>query len=375
VRCYQEEHKGGLGANCAQCHNFEDWKAIKVAQFDHTKTRYPLTGLHAQVACQKCHTPGPDNKPRYVGIPFAQCSDCHADPHHGSFAQGCQACHNTGGWKKISASAVSERFDHSRTKFPLLGKHANVDCIQCHGSGDFKKPLAFQKCMDCHKPDPHNGQFAKRPEGIECAACHTVDGWKPSKFTVKDHASSAYPLQGGHARLQCVQCHIPKGKHTFFKIKFQICTDCHSDQHVGQFAAAPYRNACERCHNLEGYRPSTFTLARHKETHFVLTDGHIAVPCGDCHKESSEFKPKPAVIYHWQNLSCASCHEDPHKGQFKERMLQVRAGGRQAGCEACHSTKSWKELTGGIRSALDSRRRIQIARDRRGRKNNNNKTA
>ncbi|MBZ5573419.1 MAG: hypothetical protein LAO09_16245 [Acidobacteriia bacterium] len=346
VTCHQDEHKGRLGATCLQCHNFENWKVVSVGQFDHSKTRYPLTGLHAQVACQKCHTPGPDNKPRYTGIPFAQCADCHNDPHRGSFVQSCQSCHNTSGWKKISVEAVNQRFDHSKTKFPLLGKHLAVDCLQCHASGDFKKPLAFQKCMDCHKPDPHGGQFTKRPEGGECASCHTLDGWKPSKFTVKDHASTAYPLQGRHSKLECAQCHIPKGKDTLFKVKFQRCTDCHSDQHAGQFAGSPYLNACDRCHNLEGYKPSTFTLTQHKATRFQLTNGHIAVPCGDCHKESAEFKPKPAVIYHWSNLNCTSCHTDPHKGQFKDRMLQLRADGKAAGCEACHSTKSWKELSG-----------------------------
>jgi hypothetical protein len=144
--------------------------------------------------------------------------------------------------------------------------------------------------------------------------------------------------------VECAQCHTPKGKDTLFKMKFERCTDCHSDRHAGQFAAAPYLNACDRCHNLEGYKPSTFTLARHKETHFVLTGGHVAVPCADCHKESAEFRPKPAVIYHWQGLSCTSCHADPHKGQFKERMQQVRADKTVTGCEACHSTKSWKDL-------------------------------
>ena len=261
-------------------------------------------------------------------------------------AQGCEACYNTGGWKKISSQAVNERFDHSKTKFPLEGKHAGVGCAQCHANGDFKKPLVFQKCMDCHKPDPHNGQFAKRPGGGECASCHTVQGWKPSTFTVKEHATSAYPLQGKHATVDCAKCHIPKGKDTLFKVKFDRCTDCHADQHAGQFVAAPYFNACDRCHNLDGYKPSTFGLARHKETHFVLTGGHLAVPCSDCHKESVEFQTKPTAIYHWKNLNCASCHADPHKGQFKERMQQTRADGSVAGCEACHTTKSWKELSG-----------------------------
>ncbi len=344
--CHKDAHNGRLGQTCQQCHNFEDWKATSIGQFDHSKTRYPLTGLHAQVACAKCHIPGSDSKPRYAGIPFNQCLDCHKDPHHGSFTQTCGSCHSTSGWKKISLAAVNERFDHSKTKFPLEGKHSTVDCAQCHANGDFKTPLAFQKCMDCHKPDPHSGQFAKRTDGGECASCHTVNGWKPSTFTIKDHASSAYPLQGGHARVGCDQCHVSKGKDTLFKIKFERCTDCHSDRHAGQFAAAPYFNACDRCHNLEGYTPSTFTLAKHKETHFVLTGGHVAVPCLDCHKESADFRPKPAVIYHWQSLNCTSCHADPHNGQFKERMQQARANGTAAGCEACHSTKSWRELSG-----------------------------
>lgn len=346
LTCHEDHHKGRLGTTCQSCHNFSDWKSINIAQFDHSKTRYPLTGMHAQVQCAKCHTNGPDGKPQYVGLPFNQCSDCHKDPHHGAFPQSCQSCHSTAGWKKISLQSVNEKFDHSKTKFPLEGKHTTVNCEQCHANGDFKKPLVFAKCMDCHKPDPHNGQFVKRPGAGECATCHTVQGWKPSTFTVKEHATSAYPLQGKHATVECAKCHIPKGKDTLFKVKFDKCNDCHTDQHAGQFAAAPYFNACDRCHNLAGYKPSTFTLVKHKETRFVLTGGHVAVPCADCHKESAEFQPKPLAVYHWKNLNCTSCHNDPHKGQFAERMQQVRADGSPAGCEACHTTKSWKELSG-----------------------------
>ena len=86
-------------------------------------------------------------------------------------------------------------------------------------SGDFKKPLVFQKCMDCHKPDPHNGQFAKRPDGGECASCHNVKGWKPSTFTVKEHASSAYPLQGG---MRAGMCAVPYPKREGHSIQGQV---------------------------------------------------------------------------------------------------------------------------------------------------------
>ena len=145
--CHQDEHKGQLGPNCLQCHNYSDWKTISFSTFDHSVTRYPLTGLHAQVACQQCHTPGQDKQPRYTGIAFGSCTDCHADPHRGGFSQTCQSCHSTAGWNKISAPALNRTFDHSQTKFPLLGRHAEVDCVQCHAGGDFKKPRGISEML------------------------------------------------------------------------------------------------------------------------------------------------------------------------------------------------------------------------------------
>jgi hypothetical protein len=343
--CHQDPHKGRLGQNCAQCHSYNDWKHS--SQFDHGKTRYPLTGLHEKVACEKCHAPGPDKKPRWVGLPFGKCADCHSDPHHGSFpGKACEACHSTSSWKRVAAPTLVENFDHSKTKYPLVGKHQAVNCLDCHAKGDFKKPLAFAKCTDCHRPDPHGGQFAKRKDAGECSACHNLDGWKPSTFGLKEHQASAYPLQGKHAAVNCAKCHIPKGKETLYKVKFERCLGCHTDEHQGQFAAAPYLNRCEPCHTLVGWRPSTFTLARHKETHFLLTGSHIAVPCNDCHKPAAYVpaQPKAVVVYHWRDNSCTICHADPHKGQFRERMAKLGPNRDPAGCEACHSTKTWKDL-------------------------------
>jgi hypothetical protein len=55
VACHKDEHKGRLGNDCLKCHNFNDWKSAK--NFDHDKTRYPLTGEHKTVKCEKCHKP------------------------------------------------------------------------------------------------------------------------------------------------------------------------------------------------------------------------------------------------------------------------------------------------------------------------------
>ena len=195
--CHSDPHKGQLGDACTKCHNVESWKAAK--EFDHSKTRYPLTGMHVKVACEKCHKPDtPGGPARYKDMKFDACSACHADPHHGAFKKACDACHTTSNWKTILAG---NDFDHSKTKYPLLGKHAQVACSACHIKDDFKKEIPFANCRDCHTPDPHKDQFDTRPKKGECAECHTLDGWKPSLFGVKEHDSSQYPLKGKHLSL------------------------------------------------------------------------------------------------------------------------------------------------------------------------------
>ena len=55
VGCHKDEHRGEFqGRSCATCHGQTAWKPAP--GFDHAKTRWPLTGRHAAVACEKCHT-------------------------------------------------------------------------------------------------------------------------------------------------------------------------------------------------------------------------------------------------------------------------------------------------------------------------------
>ena len=340
--CHKDAHQGRFGADCARCHSTTDWKAASIDRqnFDHSKTRYPLTGEHRYVLCKSCHTPGPDGQARYAGLPFASCSNCHReDPHNGAFKQGCSSCHNTFSWKK---SAFTETFDHSSTNYPLVGKHLEVPCLSCHQGGDFKSPIPHDTCMDCHKPDPHGGQFAKRADGGRCESCHTVQGWSPSTFSAADHAKTNFPLTFPHASVQCAACHVPAGNDTRFKMKFALCVDCHADEHQGQFAGAPWHNRCEQCHTSATFKTSNYTLAKHQKSDFPLTGGHAAVACNECHKPLSGTKVTP---YHFNQLACTTCHEDIHQGQFAERMVVRDAAGKLLGCEACHSTKEWKDLS------------------------------
>lgn len=342
ITCHEDYHKGQLGKECQSCHNVTDWKAAK--QFDHSKTRYPLTGMHIQVACEKCHKPDvPGGPARFKDMKFATCTACHVDPHHGAFKESCEHCHTTAGWKRVTPNF---EFDHSKTKFPLLGKHAAVGCVACHVGGDFKKSLAFEQCADCHKPDPHSGQFMDRPKKGECAECHTVDGWKPSLFAVKEHTTSKYPLEGMHAKVECAKCHFPAGKDTIYKVKFAACTDCHKDAHDGQFAGKPYENRCEQCHTVADFHRSVFSIAKHQKTTFPLTGGHVAVPCAECHKLGATGRQDKILPFRFSDRTCTACHTDPHHGEFKNRMERHRPDGTMLGCEACHSTRSWTDVNG-----------------------------
>jgi hypothetical protein len=172
-----------------------------------------------------------------------------------------------------------------------------------------------------------------------------VDGFKPAKYGVAEHARTGYPLLGKHISVRCEACHIPAGKATLYHIKFAQCNDCHKDVHAAQFAAAPNLDRCENCHTVQGFQPSTFTLARHKSSRFPLAGSHVAVACGDCHKPLDELAVKKVARYRFEDRTCTECHVDPHRGQFRERMLKAGSGGKAAGCETCHSLSSWKELS------------------------------
>jgi hypothetical protein len=340
--CHTDPHKGQLGNECAKCHNVESWKAAK--EFDHAKTRYPLTGLHIKVACEKCHKPdAPGGPARYKDMKFATCTACHADPHRGEFKKACDSCHTTTDWKTM-LPAFS--FDHAKTKYPLLGKHAQLACSACHIKDDFKKEIPFANCKDCHAPDPHKGQFDARPKKGDCAECHTVDGWKPSLFGVKEHDTSQYPLRGKHIQVDCAECHMPAGKDTVYKVKFAACSDCHKDAHDNQFAAAPYKNHCEDCHTVQDWHRTSYSIAKHRNSRFPLQGAHAAVACSDCHKVGLGDRTDKILPFHFEDRSCTACHKDPHQGAFDKQMGRKRANGTTFGCEACHNVKSWGDING-----------------------------
>ncbi|WP_018609006.1 cytochrome c3 family protein [Uliginosibacterium gangwonense] len=362
VACHRDNdvHKGGLGQGCADCHNESNWKEAK---FDHSKTDFPLLGAHISTSCKSCHTDG-----RYKGTPKT-CIACHrVDDHHKThFGENCRSCHVEKNWKtitfnheqdahfalkgkhqtakceschtgflykdKLQATCISchrnddkhkgslgpncanchierswkeTRFDHSKTRFPLLGKHGDVECGACHKDQRFRETPS--ECITCHKKDDrHKTRF-----GEDCKSCHTEKSWKAWHF---DHARDGHwALQGKHANTKCDSCH----QGNLFKDKLnQNCVSCHlkDDRHRGTLGTA-----CGQCHNEREWKSTAFD---HNRTHFPLIGQHSKVECAQCHKTQA---------YKDVARDCVGCHD-------KQDVHKRRLGPR---CETCHNSRDWR---------------------------------
>jgi hypothetical protein len=372
---------------CQACHHehqgldtkLVDWGPAGKKGFDHARTGYPLEGKHRKPDCQKCHDRRHVTDPEVLqvlakgresqlGLPTS-CAACHFDEHRGQLGADCQKCHGAEGWKP-------SRFDHAKAAYKLELKHAKVACLKCHADQPAPavgqlglhtppvrpalyaryKPIPFQACTDCHK-DPHQGRF-----GLDCRTCHAPDDWKKMHGVTKEklfHEKTRYPLRGAHLQAKCEACHGPWGKQkaVFRGLKFERCTDCHADAHLGQLAFAPApAQTCERCHTVEGFSTLRFEAEDHDKLAYKLEGAHRAVACARCHPKDARLearvppavrdrlvsqgrpvKPSLALLKIPRASDCRTCHRDPHGGQFKART-------DAEGCTACHGLDSFKKV-------------------------------
>ena len=305
LSCHKNYHKGRLKKDCLSCHNFRDWKETE--KFDHNRdAAYKLTGLHLKVKCKDCH-----RKNRYKIKHFKRCDSCHKNPHKKekiTKKKLCRECHVTGGWKVV-------KINHSKTKYPLTGKHKKVACGKCHKKKKITG-IPFDTCNSsyCHK-NPHGKQF----KGQKCDDCHTTRRWSPSLFR---HGSSYYKgfkLKGRHRKTSCEKCH-KKGRYRGLKYGSCVTSDCHRDPHRKQFKG----QKCTNCHSEKRWKPSHFDHNSKRYKGFKLEGKHLKTKCNRCH-----FKGK----YRKTSSRCYSCH--------KKDDIHKKALGKT--CGKCHNAADWKK--------------------------------
>lgn len=336
VSCHANPHEPTLGAQCEQCHTTATRFAAAQTRFDHNRAAFPLTGAHAKAACEACHA-----GKVYTGLKFAACSDCHKNPHARPMGAPCASCHATVTWE-------TTKVNHSRTRFPLVGRHASVECVKCHTEPALDVKPRSDTCATCHK-DPHNGVFKQ-----DCAACHTETGFEKGTF---DHSTTRFPLRDRHAGLACVACHkgqsalssVPAARPTTptrpasplrpipssarsdprargaqdFRGLSTTCVSCHADVHRGELGTT-----CEQCHTARTFDVPSFTHANNRS---FFGGEHRTVACAKCHAPSfatsrvSTGTPVVRAGFTKTSASCVACHQDVHLGQVGDR------------CESCHA--------------------------------------
>ncbi|HEY5174056.1 MAG TPA: hypothetical protein VII95_00645 [Terriglobales bacterium] len=311
-------HKAsGIPTTCAVCHSTNGWIP---AVFDHSKTKFPLTGVHATVACTACHING-----RYAGTP-TDCASCHisdynktTNPNHkaAGFPTDCSICHSTSGWSPAS-------FDHSKTKFPLTGKHATLPCVACHVNGNYTNLQTT--CVSCHLND-YNGTTDPNHKAAgfptDCQVCHSTSSWQGAQF---DHNKTGFPLTGAHINVPCVKCHI----NGVYKGTPTDCYSCHKADYLGtnnpNHVAAHFPTTCATCHTTATWLGAVFN-----HTWFPIYSGTHAgrwMTCGDCHINSADYSA----------FSCITCHEhskqntDPHHTDVRGYVYNATS------CYSCHAT-------------------------------------
>lgn len=386
-------HSRSRAHECASCHpdhagsdfRMVRWESGSPERFDHRQTGYPLEGKHAAIACRDCHQAKnqrgavaarirmKNRSASYLGLERA-CASCHADPHTGRFGADCAKCHTVSNWRSINETG----FDHDRTRYPLRGRHASVTCASCHDPVKAwgQKP-AFAACGDCHR-DAHAGRATLAGKPADCATCHTVEGFARSTYTVAQHAKSGYPLEGLHARVACATCHVrlSRGERAdvvgtsgvLLRPLHDACVRCHVDAHGGQAALAKRadRGACEACHTVRGFSPSTYTVAAHAALRLPLAGRHASVACRACHDIARPGLPPPRdaakagtakFVFAIPETACEACHRDPHAGRFAASGPRPFAGG----CVACHGTTTWRPSRVDIAAHQRSRFPLQGA--------------
>ncbi len=282
--------------------------------------------------CTECHSVG-------EGVTNKKCLACHSEisqliqqkrGYHASRevnGKKCAECHNDHHGRKFEIIQFKEDvFDHTLAGYDLEGAHKKVECKDCHKSDHIEENKIAKRsgtflgldseCLSCHT-DFHQETLPKK-----CLDCHDMEAFRPAPNF--DHSKSDFKLTQKHSEVDCKECHAITEENgvdfqAFADVAYNKCTDCHEDQHNGQFG-----ESCLDCHTGNSFAVLKTNLNfNHGQTQFALEGLHKNKTCKDCHSGKSYTNPESFN-------QCKDCHTDYHKSEFVEKNPT-------ADCKDCHS--------------------------------------
>lgn len=237
--------------DCSACHTADGWQLAATAGasgFDHDRTGFALRGTHVQIRCAGCHTGR--------AKPATACDGCHRDPHRGRNDGTCAECHRATAW-----SDTSTLEQHRRTRMPLTGRHAMIDCTACHKrSGERASSDVPADCYACHRTEYHaitvhpihDGSDGTTAFSRDCGQCHRTSGWTPAIANpnalattvarIAEHDARFVLTTGSHRAARCAACHPDPRRSQLVR-----CDGCHQDPAVRAQHRMPVSRAATAC--------------------------------------------------------------------------------------------------------------------------------
>ena len=212
------------------------------------------------------------------------------------------------------------------------GAHTTVACASCHTNNNYSGSLPTA-CYGCHQADftgTTNPAHVAAGFPTDCTICHSTTNWTTSTF---NHSTTAFPLTGFHATMQCVQCHTSAS--TYNGSLPTTCYGCHTADYTGttnpNHVSAGFPTTCDTCHSTTNWTSATFN---HNNTTFPLTGAHITVACALCHTNNNYAGTLPT--------DCYSCHTADYTGTTNPNHTSA---GWPTTCTTCHTTTGWLPAT------------------------------
>jgi hypothetical protein len=350
--------------DCNSCHNEIKWKDVK--NFDHAKvSTFKLEGKHAEMSCNRCHTPNGDRVApsiyKWDNLAQDSCLACHKPYHKDTLSQKfnngqCSKCHDQNTWKIA-------KFNHAVTGMTLNGKHGETTCLKCHTqttppqevtyklfSGPAKltmnKWVGLQSnCISCHKDIHQSGGVLSKRFGKldQCQTCHNERSFKEG-VNFNHSIDTRFKIDGKHKELNCIKCHTnsdPANKdsnrlYQFKDFEKDNCVICHKSPHLKTFSQKNLDKRCNSCHVTSSWKETKKSdqFNHNVDTNFTLDGKHQKLECNSCHKNGDN---KVFKFGFADKQYCEACHANVHKNQFSEKFSNKS-------CLECHNADSFKDL-------------------------------